>query len=57
VYEAASASASAKGVGGGGGGGGDGRWRGHRVWLVDGSGVSMPDAPALQKAFGQSGQQ
>jgi hypothetical protein len=37
---------------------GGGRWRGgHRVWLVDGSGLSMPDAPALRKEFGQSGQQ
>jgi hypothetical protein len=34
-----------------------GRWRGHRTWVVDGSGVSMPDAPALQAEFGQSGQQ
>jgi hypothetical protein len=34
-----------------------GRWRGHRTWLVDGSGLSMPDAPALQAEFGQSGQQ
>lgn len=30
-----------------------GRWRGHRTWLVDGTGVSMPDTPGLQKAFGQ----
>ena len=30
-----------------------GRWRGHRTWLVDGTGVSMPDAPELQAAFGQ----
>jgi hypothetical protein len=34
-----------------------GRWRGHRAWLVDGSGLSMPDAPALQEEFGQSGRQ
>jgi hypothetical protein len=30
-----------------------GRWRGHRTWLVDGTGVSMPDTPDLQRAFGQ----
>jgi hypothetical protein len=30
-----------------------GLWRGHRTWLVDGTGVSMPDTPALQRAFGQ----
>ena len=30
-----------------------GRWRGHRTWLVDGTGVSMPDTPELQAAFGQ----
>jgi len=29
------------------------RWRGHRVWVVDGSGVSMPDTPDLQNAFPQ----
>lgn len=33
------------------------RWHGHRVFLLDGSGVSMPDTPALQKAFGQPGRQ
>lgn len=32
-----------------------GRWRGHRVVLMDGSGVSMPDKPALGKAFGLPG--
>jgi len=32
----------------------DGRWQGHRTFLVDGSGCSMPDTPALQDAFGQS---
>jgi hypothetical protein len=32
----------------------DGRWYGHCTFLVDGSGGSMPDTPALQKAFGQS---
>jgi hypothetical protein len=31
----------------------DGRWHGHRTFLLDGSSVSMPDTPALQKAFGQ----
>jgi hypothetical protein len=34
-------------------GGEDLRWRGHRTFFVDGSGVSMPDTPALQGAFGQ----
>ena len=29
------------------------RWHGHRVFLVDGSGVSMPDTRQLQKEFGQ----
>lgn len=33
------------------------RWLGHRVWLLDGSGCSMPDTPELQKAFGQPGGQ
>jgi hypothetical protein len=31
----------------------DGRWHGHRTFLVDGSGCSRPDTPALQDAFGQ----
>ena len=31
----------------------EGRWQGHRTFLVDGSGCSMPDTPALQDAFGQ----
>jgi hypothetical protein len=35
----------------------DGRWHGHRTFLVDGSSVSMPDTPVLQKAFGQPGAQ
>jgi IS4 transposase len=35
----------------------DGRWHGHRTFLVDGTGVSMPDTPALQQAFGQPGAQ
>lgn len=30
-----------------------GLWRGHRTWLIDGSGLSMPDTPELQKHFGQ----
>ena len=33
------------------------RWRGHRIWRADGTGVSMPDTPALRKRFGQPGQQ
>jgi hypothetical protein len=33
------------------------RWRGHRVWLIDGSSCSMPDTPELQAAFGQPGVQ
>jgi Transposase DDE domain len=33
------------------------RWRGHRVFHVDGTSFSMPDTPELQKAFGMpSGQ-
>jgi hypothetical protein len=32
-------------------------WRGHEVYLVDGSGFSMPDTPELQDAFGQPGSQ
>jgi Transposase DDE domain len=31
----------------------EGRWQGHRTFLVDGSGCSMPDTPALQAACGQ----
>jgi len=30
-----------------------GRWKGHRVLHNDGSGLSMPDEPALQDAYGQ----
>jgi DDE family transposase len=37
--------------------GDEGRWHGHRTFLVDGSGCSMPDTPALQEAFGQSTEQ
>jgi hypothetical protein len=29
------------------------RWRGHRVFHVDGTTFSMPDTPGLQAAFGQ----
>jgi Transposase DDE domain len=33
------------------------RWLGRRVWIVDATSASMPDTPALQKAFPQpSGQ-
>jgi hypothetical protein len=28
-------------------------WKGHRTFHIDGSTVSMPDTPELQKAFGQ----
>ena len=34
-----------------------GRWLGHRTFWVDGSSFSMPDTPALQEHFGQSGKQ
>ena len=30
----------------------DGLWRGHRVVLIDGTGVSTPDSPALRALFG-----
>jgi len=30
-------------------------FRGHRVFTLDGSGVSMPDVPALRRAFGVPG--
>jgi hypothetical protein len=33
------------------------RWLGHRVWLLDGTGCSMPDTPELQREFGQPGGQ
>ena len=32
-------------------------WKGHRIWLVDGTGCSMPDTPSLRKHFGQPGGQ
>ena len=35
----------------------EGRWKGHRVFLTDGSAFSMPDTPELQKHFGQPGGQ
>jgi Transposase DDE domain len=35
----------------------DGRWRGHRVFMMDGSSASMPDTPELQQHFGQPGGQ
>jgi hypothetical protein len=34
-----------------------GRWRGHRLFLLDGSSFSMPDTPELQQEFGQPGAQ
>ena len=34
-----------------------GRWRGHRTLLIDGSTASMPDTPALQRAYGLPGGQ
>jgi len=30
-----------------------GLWHGHRLWRVDGTGVSMPDTPELRDHFGQ----
>jgi hypothetical protein len=35
----------------------EGQWHGHRTFLVDGSGCSMPDTPALQDTFGQPTEQ
>lgn len=32
-------------------------WKGHRLWHMDGTGVSMPDTAELQRHFGQSGRQ
>jgi len=32
-------------------------WHGHRVFLLDGSGFSMPDTPELRQEFGQPGAQ
>ena len=34
-----------------------GLWLGHRLFLLDGSGFSMPDTQELQQHFGQSGKQ
>jgi Transposase DDE domain len=31
------------------------RWKGHRVALIDGTGVSVPDTPALRTKFGVAG--
>jgi hypothetical protein len=45
------------GIGGAGGIGGTGLWRGHRLFLVDGTGCSMPDTPELRRHFGQPGGQ
>src|SRR5207253_8380361 len=33
------------------------RWHGHRAFLLDGSGFSMPDTPALAARFGRPGGQ
>jgi hypothetical protein len=33
------------------------RWRGHRLFFLDGSSFSMPDTPELRDEFGQSGMQ
>lgn len=33
------------------------RWKGHRVFLLDGSSFSMPDTEELREAFGQPGGQ
>jgi hypothetical protein len=35
----------------------DPRWLGRRVFLIDGSSVGLPDAPAVRKHFGCSGKQ
>jgi hypothetical protein len=35
----------------------EGRWQGHCTCLVDGSGGSMHDTPALQAAFSQATEQ
>jgi hypothetical protein len=35
----------------------EGRWPGHRTFVVDGSGGSMPDTPVWQAAFGQPSEQ
>lgn len=34
-----------------------GRWKGHRVLHMDGTGLSMPDEPALRAKYGQPGGQ
>jgi len=35
----------------------EGRWHGHRTFLLDGTGCSMPDTPVLQDEFGQPAEQ
>jgi hypothetical protein len=35
----------------------DGRWLGDRLWLLDGTGFSMRDTPALRASFRQPGGQ
>ena len=35
----------------------DARWRGHRLFLLDGSSFSMPDSEELRETFGQPGAQ
>jgi Transposase DDE domain len=35
----------------------EGRWHGHRTFLVDGTGCSLPDTSVLQEEFGQSSTQ
>ena len=32
-----------------------GKWRGHRVWLIDGSSTSLPDVPSLRGCIGTIG--
>src|SRR5207237_1961884 len=34
-----------------------GLWLGHRLWILDGSGFSMPDTDELRAHFGQPGGQ
>jgi Transposase DDE domain len=33
------------------------KWCGHHTFILDGTGISMPDTPSLQKKFPQSGSQ
>jgi hypothetical protein len=39
------------GPGGGGGGADPTRWRGHRTFLLDGTGTAVPDTPPLRRVF------